>query len=181
MSSDQSPFTLLQNLAAQVSDNAAPMPDRSKQADSWQAIAFEFMRTSFAIPMRDVKEVLPTPGVTRLPGVQKWVKGIANVRGEILALIDLNDFVSAGRASNPTLSRVVAVEKNGMHFGIIVDRVIGMRQINQTQIKEGAASDCPPEMKEYVLESIKLDDEQINLLDPIKLIESDTFAQVSTL
>lgn len=175
------PFETLQQLARRVSENAAPMPDRADSAESWQAIAFEFMEDVFVIPMKDVKEVFPTPGVTRIPGVQKWVKGIANVRGEILALIDLNDFVSAGRVSNPTLSRVVAIEIGEMRFGIVVDRVIGMRQVNQAAIESGATTSCPAEMTEYVSGAVQLDDQEVNLFEPLKLIKSETFDKVSTL
>jgi len=181
MDTGLSPFKTLQDLAKRVLDSAAPLPDRSGTADSWQAIAFEFMDDVFVVPMKDVKEVLPTPGVTRIPGVQKWVKGIANVRGEILALIDLNDFVAAGRVSNPTLSRVVAVEIGDIRFGMVVDRVIGMRQVNQAQIQTGATKKCPPEMADYVSGAVKLDDAEVNLFDPLKLVKSDTFDSVSTL
>lgn len=182
MSTGASPFQTLQQLAQRVVDSATPLPNRSSSADSWQAIAFEFMNDTFAVPMKDVKEVLPTPGVTRIPGVQKWVKGIANVRGEILALIDLNDFISAGRVSNPTLSRVIAVEIGDLRFGMVVDRVIGMRQVNQAQVQTGeASSSCPPEMKDYVSGAVQLDDQEVNLFDPLKLVKSDTFENVSTL
>ena len=181
MSDSLSPFETLQQLAQRVAEAAAPIPDRADSAESWQAIAFEFMEDTFVIPMKDVKEVFPTPGVTRIPGVQKWVKGIANVRGEILALIDLNDFVSAGRVSNPTLSRVVAVEIGDMRFGIVVDRVIGMRQVNQGAVLSGdAAASCPEEIKDYVSGAVQLDEQEVNLFEPLKLVKSETFDNVST-
>lgn len=181
MNDGLSPFATLQQIAQRVVDSAAPLPDRSGSQDSWQAIAFEFMNETFVVPMKDVKEVLPTPSTTRLPGVQKWVKGIANVRGEILALVDLNDFVAAGRVSNPTLSRIVAVEIDEIRFGVVVDRVIGMRQVNQAQVQTGATASCPPEMTDYVSGAVKLDDQEVNLFDPLKLVKSDTFENVSTL
>lgn len=181
MDTGLSPFAILQQLAQRVAETAAPLPDRSGSTDSWQAIAFEFMNETFVVPMKDVKEVLPTPSTTRLPGVQKWVKGIANVRGELLALIDLNDFIAVGRVSNPTLSRVVAVEIGEMRFGMVVDRVIGMRQVNQAQIQAGTAANCPPEMKDYVSGAVQLDDHEVNLFDPLKLVKSNTFESVSTL
>lgn len=181
MVSDTSPFQALKTLAQRVRDTAAPLPDRSKASDNWQAIAFEFMNDIFVIPMKDVKEVLPTPSTTRIPGVQQWVKGIANVRGEILALVDLNSFISSGRTSNPNLSRVVAVEIGAVRFGLIVDRVIGMRQVNQAQIQPGATKSCPKEIAEYVSGAAQLDEYQVNLFDPMKLVNSDTFSSVSTL
>lgn len=181
MNTGLSPFKTLFGLAQRVVDSAAPMPDRSASADTWQAIAFEFMNSTFVVPMRDVTEVLPVPNVTRLPGVQKWVRGIANVRGEILALVDLNDFVGAGRVTNPVLSRVVAIQIGDMGFGVVVDRVIGMRQVNQANIQSGAAETCPTEMKEYVSGAVQLDDQDVHLFDPLKLVKSDTFVNVSTL
>ena len=181
MSSELSPFQTLKTLAQRVRDNAAPLPDRSKASESWQAIAFEFMNDIFVVPMKDVKEVLPTPGATRIPGVKQWVKGIANVRGEILALVDLNSFISSRRTSNPNLSRVVAVEIGTVRFGLIVDRVIGMRQVNQAQIQPGTTQACPQEMAEYMSGSAQIDEYEVNLFDPMKLVNSDTFSGLSTL
>jgi len=181
MSSKLSPFAMLQQLANVAKERAVPVPDQAGQADIWQAIAFEFMNETFLVPMKDVKEVLSMPAARRLPGVKKWVKGIANVRGEILALIDLNSFISSGRLTNPAYSRVIAVETEGMRFGVIVDRVIGMRQINQAQVSEGIASSCPSEMRDYVSAAVDFENQDVSLFDPVKLIKSDTFASVSNL
>ncbi len=181
MSNSLSLFQALQQLTQRVAEFAAPIPDQSDSAENWQAIVFELMGNNFFLPMKHVKEVFPTPGVTRIPGVQKWVKGIANVRGEILALIDLNDFFATGRASNPVLSRVVAVEIGEMRFGMVVDRVVGMRQVNQSAVQSGAAVSCPSEIMNYVSGAVQLDDKEANLFEPLKIIKSDTFDNVSTL
>lgn len=181
MSAKLTPFAVLQQLEQRATSLAAPLPDQAGETKSFQAIAFEFMGDTFLMPMTDVKEVLPMPVTRRLPGVQKWVKGIANVRGEILALIDLNAFLSSGKMTNPAVSRIIAIETDGMHFGIIVDRVIGMRQVSQAQIKEGPAGNCPSEMLGYIAASVDLENQSMNLFCPVKLVNSDTFATVSTL
>ena len=41
--------------------------------------------------MGEVTEILDPPDFTRVPGVQSWVVGIANVRGSLLPLMDLKD------------------------------------------------------------------------------------------
>ena len=43
-------------------------------------------------PMGNVVEMLPVPEATPLPGVQPWVAGLANVRGRLLPLFDLEVF-----------------------------------------------------------------------------------------
>lgn len=45
-------------------------------------------------PLEEVKEILNYPdGVTRVPGTQAWLLGMANIRGNLLPLIDLQQFL----------------------------------------------------------------------------------------
>ena len=43
--------------------------------------------------MDDVSEILPPPETIRVPGVTHWVNGLANIRGSLMPILDMNGFL----------------------------------------------------------------------------------------
>lgn len=175
------PFEQLKQLAQRVRDQAVPLPEKSGKDNSWQAIAFQLNDATMLIDMNSVSEVSPQPPVTRLPGVKRWVLGISNVRGEVLAIIDLHELFELGGARNPHLNRVIAIEKGDTRLGMVVDRVIGMRQVSAQDIRSQASDECPESMKVCVSGSVLIDDQWMDIFDPEKLVKNEHFLSVSTL
>lgn len=175
------PFEQLKQLAQRVRDRGAPLPEKTGKDNSWQAIAFQLNDAIMLIDMNAVSEVSPQPPVTKLPGVKRWVLGISNVRGEVLAIIDLHEFFDLGGARNPHLNRVIAIEKGDTRLGMVVDRVIGMRQVSTQEIREQASEECPEPMKVCVSGSVLIDGQWMDIFDPEKLIKNENFLGVSTL
>lgn len=174
-------FELLSALSQRVDDKALPLPERSSQDDSIQAVAFQLDNATMLIDMASVAEVSPQPPVTRLPGVQRWVRGIANVRGQVLTVVDLHEFFELSGARNPAFNRVIAIEKGETRLGVIVDRIIGMRQITIKQIRPEPSQDCPDSMKSCVSGAVLIDNDWMDVFDPEKLINNENFLNVSIL
>lgn len=81
----------------------------------------------FVAPMGEVAEILHEPRYTQLPGVKSWVRGVANVRGRLLPLIDLCSFFGAETVAQRKQRRVLVVEHQDVLSGLIVDEVFGMQ------------------------------------------------------
>ena len=175
------PFDHLKALVQRVHEHAAPLPERSTKDDAWQAVAFQIDDAIMLVNMSSVSEVFPQPPVTRLPGVQRWVRGIANVRGEVLTVVDLHEFFELGGTRNPAFNRVIALEKGDIRLGVVVDRIVGMRQIAAQETKETPSEGCPEAMKSCVSGAILIDDDWMDIFDPEKLITNKNFLNVSTL
>ena len=181
MSDSKNPFELLRVLAQRIDDMALPIPERSRQDDSWQAVAFQLDDATMLINMNAVQEVSPQPPVTRLPGVKRWVLGIANVRGEVLTIVDLHEFFELGGNRNPTLNRVIAIAQGETRLGVVVDRIIGMRQVAIQQVRQEPSEGCPETMKSCVSGAVLIDDNWMDIFDPSKFITNEKFLNVSTL
>jgi len=181
MSDSINPFELLKTLAQRIEDNALPVPERSSRDDSWQAVAFQLDNATMLINMGSVDEVSPQPPVTRLPGVKRWVRGIANVRGEVLTIVDLHEFFELSGSRNPTFNRVIAVSQGETRLGVVVDRIIGMRQVATQQVRQEPSEECPEAMKDCVSGAVLIDDNWMDIFDPEKLITNENFLNVSTL
>lgn len=122
------PFELLRELErrgrAAVAD-AAELPG----GEEWIGIAFRLGPERFVVSREQVREVLPVPAATtRVPGARSWLKGIASVRGHLLALTDLRALFGAGTASKERQARVLVVNHREVPAGIIVDEVLGFRR-----------------------------------------------------
>lgn len=89
MSDVQTPFQLLVDIDQRCRRLAAGLPAQQEAVQSWSGIGFRMGGRFFVAPMGEVGEVLHEPRYTQLPGVKTWVKGVANVRGRLLPIMDL--------------------------------------------------------------------------------------------
>ena len=107
-------------LAAPVSKS-----ERAKPAELVQLIVFRLGDEDYGIRIEQVKEVTVTPDVARMPKTPPFIKGIANLRGDIIAIIDLEERFQlrpAGREM-PEHSYTVAVEAADYTLGLMVREV----------------------------------------------------------
>lgn len=104
---------------------SASKPERAKPAELVQLIVFRLGDEDYGIRIEQVKEVTVTPEVARMPKTPPFIKGIANLRGDIIAVIDLEErfrLRPAGRPL-PEHSYIVAVEAADYTLGLMVREV----------------------------------------------------------
>lgn len=130
------PFAYLTQLAAHYKKAAPKLPAQEVISSSWSGIGFSLQGHRMIAPMGNVVEMLPVPDATPLPGVQPWVVGLANVRGRLLPLFDLEAFFGGKLASNKTRHRVLVIEIGELYAGLIVSEVYGMQSIADEIEKE---------------------------------------------
>ncbi|WP_372799133.1 chemotaxis protein CheW, partial [Litorivivens sp.] len=75
------PFQQLLTYANRSVAVATGLPQQTEIVPEWTGIAFTLCGAQLVAPMGQVTEILTIPAHTRLPSVQDWVRGIANVRG----------------------------------------------------------------------------------------------------
>ena len=99
----EQPFELLLELERRARAAIAAREGAPASADEWVGIGFRLGAERFVTARADVREVLPIPEqVTRVPGAKPWLRGIANLRGQLLTVVDLKSFLGAGA---PTADR----------------------------------------------------------------------------
>lgn len=81
----------------------------------------------FSVPMADVAEVTPVPGVTRLPGTPAWLAGVANWRGRILPVLDLRPLLGTATGPLPTSARLVVLSRGDLVAGLLAEAVPGVQ------------------------------------------------------
>ena len=106
----------------------------------WVGVAFRLSAENFLVAREETREVLGFPSVvTRVPGAKAWIRGIANVRGQLLPVVDLRAFLGSGATNTGRSTRVLVAHHREVPAGLLVDEVLGFRRFN-----EGEFSAAPP-------------------------------------
>ena len=120
------PFELLVELERRAHAHGAEVPARAERRDEWRGVGFRLGGRRFVAPLGEVVEILTPPRVARVPHTKSGVHGVANVRGNLLPIMDLNDYLGKGPVNLNRLSRVLVVEHQVIFTGLLVDEVLGM-------------------------------------------------------
>lgn len=133
-----SPFELLLELERRARASIAAREGSHASDEDWVGIGFRLGAESFVTERGEVREVLPVPdALTRVPGSKPWLRGIANVRGQLLTVVDLKAFLGGGSAPQDRRARILVAASRDVPTGLLVDEVVGFRRF--------AASDHRPE------------------------------------
>ncbi len=128
------PFELLLELERAHAPRSPRARARPPRSDEWVGIGFRLGAERFVTTRGDVREVLPVPEhVTRVPGAKPWLRGIANLRGQLLTVVDLKSFLGAGSAAAERQARVLIVASRDVPTGLIVDEVVGFRRFGANE------------------------------------------------
>lgn len=125
--SANAPFDYLIGLCQQIKPFEPSLPSKEDIKTNWAGIGFKILGQRMIAPLGEVVEMLPVPQATRLPGVQSWVIGLANVRGRLLPLFDLEEFFGGELSPNRNKHRVLVLEMGELFAGLVVSEVYGMQ------------------------------------------------------
>jgi len=144
-----SPFAILQDFDQRCRQNARGLPQGKKVEKDWVGIGFKLNGIKLVARMADVIEILPPPETIRVPGVQSWVKGIANVRGTLIPVLDMRAYLQGMFTRITKDSRVLVINKNNIMAGLMVEEVFGMRRFKPEMQMEATLPDVG-ELEPYV-------------------------------
>jgi hypothetical protein len=100
------PFELLKELEKRSRNVGAGSAPESPSGQEWVGVAFRMGGETFLVAREETREVLGYPAaVTRIPGAKSWVKGLANIRGQLMPMLDLRQFLGSGTTTPGRNSR----------------------------------------------------------------------------
>ena len=131
------PYALLTELDRLCRINARGLPAGNKVVDDWIGIGFRLSGERLIAPMDEVAEILPPPSTVRVPGVLNWVRGLANVRGNLMPVLDMNAYLNADPISSTKESRVLIIDRDGVVAALLVEEVFGLRRFKPEMKQPG--------------------------------------------
>lgn len=105
-------------------------------------IVFTLAGSHYATPVGSVVEIGHVPPVTPVPNVPAWVQGVTNLRGEILAIVDLRRFFELEDDGTEGVGRMLVTRAAGedLTAGLIVDDVRGVASLSAADLSAPTAS-----------------------------------------
>ncbi|MGH8124181.1 MAG: chemotaxis protein CheW [Rudaea sp.] len=128
-----SPFEVLLDYERRSLAHGADAPERIDAPGLWRGIGFRIGARYLASSLGEVTEILAIPSLAPVPATQSWLLGVANVRGNLIALVDLRQFLTGVRSLLLETSRVLVVRQHGGSVGLLVDEVLGQRNFSPEQ------------------------------------------------
>ncbi len=123
--------------------------DGKEQSGEWAGVIFRIGNLRLACNVKQVHEFLPIPDFTPVPGTKPWILGLANVRGDLMTIIDLAWFLKGKRSTVSMRTRLLAATLRGRPVGLLVDEVFGQRHFVSNEGKSTHLPKASP-LKNYV-------------------------------
>jgi len=119
---------------------ARPLAEAPTPTDVVELLVFALGGERYAIETAHVLEVVSFGELTPVPGAPAHVLGVVNHRGRILPVMDLRRLLELAGQGVTEGGRVVAVEAEGMTFGILADAVAGTVRLGSHEVAPPPAS-----------------------------------------
>lgn len=160
-------------------DNAPRLPEESQGPVFWSGIGFRVGDLQLVTPLGHVSEVLHCPAITPVPGTKPWVKGVGNVRGTLLTIIDLPEYFDKEPVFVDDDARLLVVNIEGLNAALLVNEVMGLRHFDETLEQQNTSSLDDPVIP-YLQGALLRDDVLWGIFDMHSLANSETFMHVGT-
>lgn len=158
---------------SQTAQNTSSMDAKSEDEISMsEYLAFKLGKEEYGLDILKVQEIRGYEAVTRVAGVPDFVKGVINLRGIIVPIVDMRLKFKLGEPSYDQFTVVIILNIPGKVVGIVVDGVSDVITLKPDQVKP------PPEVGnalsggDYIVGLGTLDERMLILLDIEKLMSS---------
>lgn len=126
----------------------------------------------YATDIREVERILGYQEPTVLPDAPSFVKGVINYEQTILPIISLSKKFNFGEDKESAERKIIVIKRDENKFGIIVENVYEVRDINSDLMEEAPAITATID-KKYISGLIKLKDNIVILLDLEKILSAE--------
>jgi twitching motility protein PilI len=173
------PYELLRELDRRARAAAQGKTDTTASGAEWVGIAFRLGGEAFLLAREETREVMGYPAVvTRVPGAKNWIRGLSNVRGQLLPVIDVRAFLGSGGTNVTRATRVLVANHREIPAGLVVDEVMGFRRFYESEF----SADLPPTLlrcERYLAGAFKRGAEVWPVFSVRGLLESQQFLQAA--
>ncbi|HEX4956178.1 MAG TPA: chemotaxis protein CheW [Thermoanaerobaculia bacterium] len=103
-------------------------------------VTFSVGGRRMALALAEVTQVTEPPDLARVPRAPGWLAGLTNLRGEVLAVVDLPALLGLAPLSRSTASRLLLTTDGSRTAGCLIERLHGLRAVAASRLE---SSDTP--------------------------------------
>ncbi len=144
--------------------------DVQKQENVKQFLSFTLGDEEYGVDILSVQEIRSWEPVSRIPNVPAYEKGVVNLRGSIVPIIDLRERFALAHQPYTALTVVVVLQAHGRVMGVVVDSVSDVIEVDKKTIQN--APDFGAKVStEYINGLTSVNGRMVMLLDVDKLLK----------
>ncbi len=150
-------------------------------AESNQYLTFQLVDEQYALEVHKVQEVLEMQSITHIPGMPQYMRGVINIRGKVVPVVDLRTKLGLPPTDNNAKPSIIVVEisqgEDQITMGCLADSVQEVTNLDDSALEP------PPKMGTSIqsvwIKAIgKQDDKFVILLDIERIFNFDELSQV---
>lgn len=150
--------------------------DKKFEAGSY--LSFKLAEESFAVHVNDVLNILEMTKITSIPNTPVYLKGVINLRGLVLPVVDARLKFNMEEKEYTTNTCIIVMDLDGddgvIHVGFIVDQVLEVLELDESQVEP------PPTLgtnykTEFITGMAKVRETFVMLLDMSKIFSISEF------
>jgi purine-binding chemotaxis protein CheW len=155
---------------------------QTKPDTSLQYLTYSVGDEVFAMDIRSVREIIQYGAMTVVPLMPEFVRGVINLRGAVVPVIDLQSRFGRSKAAVGKKTCIVifdaSTEGEKLELGLMVDAVSEVIDIRESQI-EPAPQFGATIRRDFIRGMAKVDGDFIVILEPERALDIDEMAQLS--
>ena len=143
--------------------------------DAWRGIHFRVGELSLLAPILQVREVIHPTQLLTLPRIKRWVKGVIQLRGELVLINDLSDFLLNSPTDIDLKGRVLVIEHQHEKVGFLVPHIYRILALKAPKVQSWEN----PLQCDYLKQAFKVENQLCPVLDFHKLLQDSKFLQTN--
>jgi purine-binding chemotaxis protein CheW len=150
-----------------------------------QLVVFKLGKEEYALHIDQIKEVVLTPGIAKIPQTPHYISGVANIRGNIIAIVDLEAKFNLDHKDTDdekTDKYTLVVESDSFKIGILVTEVPNTLTVAERDIDKSSTVLQYSNLDQDCIQGIvKSGDSMIIMVDMIKMMESEDLNKMGSI
>ncbi len=173
------PFAALADYEQRSLTHVGGLPEQIEAPGLWRGIGFRVGSRRLVSGIDEVGEILNMPVLTIVPGTRDWLLGVANVRGNLVPVVDLKQYLTDETTVLSDFSRVLLVRQpGGSNVGLLIDELLGQRSFSEEQ-RALAIEEEDEHFQRFVVENYPVGEERWGMFSMPALVRSHDFIQAS--
>lgn len=132
---------LIENHKSSTSGNVTAKKDEKESGDNLEVVIFTINEKEYAFNIDDVEEIIRFTEITEIPEAPKYLKGIINLRGEIIPILSLHERMGIKENIDEDTKTLVC-KVNGKKLGFLVDNVNQVLDVSSENLQENDNHDA---------------------------------------
>ncbi|MDB5762762.1 MAG: cheW5 [Herminiimonas sp.] len=156
------------------------MQDKQQSMDGTEVLALTLGSEEYGIDILKVQEIRGYDAVTRIANAPEFIKGVVNLRGIIVPIVDMRILFNLGEPTYDQFTVVIILNIANRVVGMVVDSVSDVITLSSEQIKPAPAMGTSLNT-DYLIGLGTVDERMLILVDIDKLMSSSEMGLIEKL